>query len=191
MYISKFSFIELLSSYNKNLYQTSINNYNNWLIILIFFILYEKFIKKVDLFLLMWCSKTVVTTLVLSQVLKNSCSDYIRKFQVLWRSVVSERVRDSTKAYRPIYKCGLLDLNMWGCIFNCICDEKYDCLRLNGVDVFVCCLCVYRMTNSRLEVRIFCLFKKNVDISSYARFNQQSRIKLLQLFFFVRLIVLD
>ena len=44
---------------------------------------------------------------------------------------------------------------MWGCIFKCICGENYDWLRLNGVNVFACCLSMFRMTNSRLEVRIF------------------------------------
>ena len=38
------------------------------------------------------------------QALNNSCSDYISKFQVLCLRIVSERVRDSTKAYRTIYK---------------------------------------------------------------------------------------
>ena len=32
---------------------------------------------------------------------------------------------------------------MWCCIFKCICDEKYNWLRLNGVKVFVWCLCMY------------------------------------------------
>ena len=40
-------------------------------------------------------------------------------------------------------------------MFKCICDLKYDWLRLNGVNVFVCCLCMYRMTIGCLEVRIF------------------------------------
>ena len=40
-------------------------------------------------------------------------------------------------------------------MFKCICDLKYDWLRLNSVNVFVCCLCMYRMTIGRLEVRIF------------------------------------
>ena len=35
-------------------------------------------------------------------------------------------------------------------MFKCICDLKYDWLRLNGVNVFVCCLCMYRMTIGRL-----------------------------------------
>ena len=39
------------------------------------------------------------------QVLNNSCTDYIRKFQVLCVIVGSERVRDLMKAYRPIYRC--------------------------------------------------------------------------------------
>ena len=41
-------------------------------------------------------------------------------------------------------------------MFKCICDLKYDWLRLNGVKVIVCCLgmyvCMYLMTNGRLEV---------------------------------------
>ena len=38
-----------------------------------------------------------------------------------------------------------------------ICDEKYDWLRLDGVYEFVydIYVCMYRMTNDRLEVRIF------------------------------------
>ena len=39
------------------------------------------------------------------QALNNSYSHCIRKFQILSLSIVSERVRDSTKTYRPIYKC--------------------------------------------------------------------------------------
>ena len=38
------------------------------------------------------------------QALNNSCSHYIRKFLILCLRIVSERVRDSMKAYRPIYK---------------------------------------------------------------------------------------
>ena len=49
----------------------------------------------------------------------------------------------------------MLGLYIWGCIFKCICGEKYDWLRLNGVNVFVWCLCMYRMINGRLEIRIF------------------------------------
>ena len=40
-------------------------------------------------------------------------------------------------------------------MFKCICNLKCDWLRLNGVNVFVSCLCMYRMTIGRLEVRIF------------------------------------
>ena len=111
--------------------------------------------KKIDLFLLEWGLKTLVTILVLSQALNNSCSNYIAKFQVLCINVVSELVHDSTKAYRPIYKCSLLGLYLCGYIFECICDDKYDWLLLNGVIIFVCYLCMYWMTNSRLEVSIF------------------------------------
>ena len=32
---------------------------------------------------------------------------------------------------------------MLGYMFKCICDSKYDCLRLNGVNAVVCCLCMY------------------------------------------------
>ena len=46
----------------------------------------------------------------------------IRKFQVLCLSIVSERVHDSTKAYR---------------IFKCICDAIHDWLRKNGVNVII------------------------------------------------------
>ena len=42
---------------------------------------------------------------LLSQALNKSCSHYIRKFQVLCLRIVSERVRDSTKAYRTTHKC--------------------------------------------------------------------------------------
>ena len=62
---------------------------------------------KVDIFLLEWGPKALVTTLVLSQALNNSFSHYIRKFQILCLNVISERVRDSKGAYRPIYKCSL------------------------------------------------------------------------------------
>ena len=40
-------------------------------------------------------------------------------------------------------------------MFKYICNLKYDWLRLNDVSVFVSCLCIYRMTIGRLEVRTF------------------------------------
>ena len=42
---------------------------------------------------------------LLSQALNNSSSHCIRKFQVSCLRIVSERVRDWTKAYCNIYKC--------------------------------------------------------------------------------------
>ena len=48
-------------------------------------------------------------------------------------------------------------------MFKCICDLKYDWLRMH---VFVCCLCMYRMTIGRLEVRIF-FIHENHTISSW------------------------
>ena len=47
-----------------------------------------------------------------SPIQKSMTSHYIRMLQVLYLSIVCERVRDSTKAYRPIYKRSLLDLYM-------------------------------------------------------------------------------
>ena len=41
---------------------------------------------------------------LLLQALDNSCKYHIRKFQVLCFRIVSERVRDSMTAYRPIHK---------------------------------------------------------------------------------------
>ena len=32
-------------------------------------------------------------------------------------------------------------------MFKCICNYKYDWLRLNGVNIFVCCLCMYPCRN--------------------------------------------
>ena len=46
--------------------------------------------------------QTLVSLNLLSQALNNSCSHYIKKFQVSCLRIVSERVRDSTKAYRTI-----------------------------------------------------------------------------------------
>ena len=76
-------------------------------------------------------------TLVLSQALNNFCGHCIRKYQVLCLSVVSERMGDLTRVYRPIY----INISKYTRIsmFKCICDEKYDGLRLNGVYVFVRC----------------------------------------------------
>ena len=51
-------------------------------------------------------------------------------------------------------------------MLECICDLKYDWLRLNGVNVFVCCLCMYRMTIARLEVRIFFIQENHTIASS-------------------------
>ena len=71
-------------------------------------------------------------------------------------------MRDSTNAYRTIYKnisVLILGLHIQGYMFKLICNLKYDWIGLNGVNVFVCCLgmyvCMFRMTNGRLEVRIF------------------------------------
>ena len=56
----------------------------------------------------------------------------------------------STSCRFCLYTC------MWGCMFKYICDEKCDWLRLNGVNAFeYVYVCVYRMTNGMLEVRIF------------------------------------
>ena len=73
---------------------------------------------------------------------------------------MSKRVRDSTKAYRTIYKCVVITFIYVGYMFKCICDLKCDWLRLDGVNEFVCCLCMYRMTIGRLEVRIFFYFRE-------------------------------
>ena len=48
-------------------------------------------------------------------------------------------------------------------MFKYICDLKYDWLRLNGVNVFVCYLYMYRMTTGRFEVRIFFLAKEKKE----------------------------
>ena len=60
--------------------------------------------KKVDSFYLSRAPKLYLRHL-LSQALNNPYSHYITNFQVLCLITVSERVRDSTKAYRTIYKC--------------------------------------------------------------------------------------
>ena len=79
--------------------------------------------KKLDLFLVEWGSKTLVTTLVLSQALNNSYSHYIRKLKIKYVCVIRrERI--------VLYISVVLGYSMWG-----ICDEKYDWLRLNGVYV--------------------------------------------------------
>ena len=49
-------------------------------------------------------------------------------------------------------------------MFKCICNLKCDWLRLNGVNAFVSCLCMYRMTIGRLEVRIFFLFERTIPL---------------------------
>ena len=43
-------------------------------------------------------------------------------------------------------------------MFKWISDLKYDWLRLNGVNVFVCCLCMYRMAIDVQEVSTAILF---------------------------------
>ena len=47
------------------------------------------------------------------QALNNSCRHDIRKLQILCFSIVSERVCDSTEAYRPIYRVGHLTFWIW------------------------------------------------------------------------------
>ena len=44
----------------------------------------------------------------------------------------------STKAHSPTYRC--------------ICNGKYNCLRLNGVKISECSLCNYQMTKRRLDM---------------------------------------
>ena len=62
-------------------------------------------------------------------------------------------MRDSTKAYRPIYTISVVIRFIYERLYiKCICDKEYDWLRLNGMNVYVC---MYRMTNGRLEVNFF------------------------------------
>ena len=89
------------------------------------------------------------------QTLNNPCSHYIKNFQVL-----CERVRDSTKAYRTIYKCSYIRFTyerlyvyvyVWFKISLAVTEWcECNCMLFRYV-------CMYRMTNGRLEVRTFFL----------------------------------
>ena len=79
-------------------------NYNNWLIILIFKNILWKMYEK-SWFIFTWVRLKNSSHDTGPQSLNNSCSHCIRKFQILCPSIVNERVRDSMKAYRSIYTC--------------------------------------------------------------------------------------
>ena len=59
-------------------------------------------------------------------------------------------------------------------MFKCICNLKCDWLRLNGVNVFVSCLCMYRMT-TRVKRNNSFLVGKERESGVLSRFRLQKR----------------
>ena len=98
------------------------------------------------------------------QALNNSCSHYIREFQILCLKIVSEHVHDSTKAYRLIYISFSYQIYICEVVYisEFVIENMIGCDWMVWMLLYAAYVCMYRMTNGRLEVRIFLLFMRTM-----------------------------
>ena len=125
--------------------------------------LYHSFIRVLLIHSLTkaFCIIWIVSELVFPSWKQNLMQICWSFFSVIFNNHKIRRTQNTSK-YKGRPNTFRTDLvYIWGCIFTCICYEKYNWLRLNGVNTFVCCLCIYRMTNGRVEVCIFFIWENH------------------------------